>query len=324
MATSGSETDTDTASCLSYVEVAVTLRMLEAGTLPPFKGATLRGAFGHHLKRLACHVEHGDCGRCLLGRRCVFPVFFEGAAPEGREILKRYPFVPQPFVLAVDATGPTEFEPEDRLTFGMRLFGPAADHLAYVAYAFMRIGESGLGRDRLRYVVERIDDGPRRLFAEGDESIAAPAARRLPPLTAEDGTGADQAEVTFRSPVRLRKEGHLAERIEFAHLMRSIVRRLSILTHFYGRWIGPPGEHGRVLDLANEVEIVHNDSSWIEFSRYSGRQGKRMMLGGVVGKMKVRGPLGPLLPWLRAAEIVHVGKATSFGFGRTATEVLPG
>jgi hypothetical protein len=44
---------------------------------------------------------------------------------------------------------------------------------------------------------------------------------------------------------------------------------------------------------------------------------------GLVGSILVEGPLGPLLPVLRAAEIVHVGKGVSHGLGRITVEVLP-
>jgi CRISPR/Cas system endoribonuclease Cas6 (RAMP superfamily) len=40
---------------------------------------------------------------------------------------------------------------------------------------------------------------------------------------------------------------------------------------------------------------------------------------GLVGDLLCDGPLPPLL---RAAEVVHVGKQTSFGLGRVAIEAL--
>lgn len=45
--------------------------------LPPFLGSTLRGAFGHALKAISCSMPHGDCGRCFLVERCLYPRFFE-------------------------------------------------------------------------------------------------------------------------------------------------------------------------------------------------------------------------------------------------------
>lgn len=56
------------------------LRSHDEGVLPPFLGSALRGAFGHALKAVACSMPHGDCERCLLVERCLYPRLFETSA----------------------------------------------------------------------------------------------------------------------------------------------------------------------------------------------------------------------------------------------------
>ena len=41
-----------------------------------------------------------------------------------------------------------------------------------------------------------------------------------------------------------------------------------------------------------------------------------MILGGFVGEMEIEGDLEPLVPLLRTAEILHLGKGATFGLGR--------
>jgi len=41
-----------------------------------------------------------------------------------------------------------------------------------------------------------------------------------------------------------------------------------------------------------------------------------MNLGGITGRIVYSGQVEPFLPYLQAAEILHIGKATSFGLGR--------
>jgi hypothetical protein len=41
-----------------------------------------------------------------------------------------------------------------------------------------------------------------------------------------------------------------------------------------------------------------------------------MRLGGIVGEITYTGNLEPFIPLLRAGEILHAGKNTSFGLGR--------
>ena len=45
-------------------------------------------------------------------------------------------------------------------------------------------------------------------------------------------------------------------------------------------------------------------------------EGRAPPEAGLVGEVVCKGPLGPLLPVLRAAELVHVSKGTSHGLGR--------
>ena len=71
----------------------------ERRALPPFLGPTLRGAFGSLLKQTVCQVTHGQCDRCLLKYVCPYTVIFEGMPPEDRSVMRKYPRVPQPFVL---------------------------------------------------------------------------------------------------------------------------------------------------------------------------------------------------------------------------------
>jgi len=45
--------------------------------LPPYKGSTLRGIFGHALKKVVCALKKQNCAECLLADRCIYPTVFE-------------------------------------------------------------------------------------------------------------------------------------------------------------------------------------------------------------------------------------------------------
>ena len=65
---------------LKVARYEIHLRACANAVLPPFLGSALRGAFGHALKAVACSMPHGDCGRCLLVERCLYPKLFETSA----------------------------------------------------------------------------------------------------------------------------------------------------------------------------------------------------------------------------------------------------
>jgi CRISPR/Cas system endoribonuclease Cas6 (RAMP superfamily) len=41
-----------------------------------------------------------------------------------------------------------------------------------------------------------------------------------------------------------------------------------------------------------------------------------MKLGGVVGEITYEGDITAFMPYLKAGEILHIGKGTSFGLGK--------
>ena len=66
--------------------------------LPTLLGSTLRGAFGHAFKAIACSVTHRDCHRCLLRDVCVYPAFFESQIDEARHLLSKNQSAPRPYI----------------------------------------------------------------------------------------------------------------------------------------------------------------------------------------------------------------------------------
>ena len=54
----------------------------------------------------------------------------------------------------------------------------------------------------------------------------------------------------------------------------------------------------------------------VRWERLSVERDARHPMHGLVGSLDLEGDVGALLPWLRWGEIVHVGKATSYGLGR--------
>jgi len=288
------------------------------GPLPAFQGTTLRGALGFALKEIVCHMSHRRCEQCLLRTRCAYPVVFEGIPPADRSIMRKYPNVPQPFVLLVNPAPPASQAPRT-ISFGLRLFGPAADLYPFAAYAVIRMAERGLGRDRIPGRVRRISDGRETIYRDGDEGLRPPQGRLL---TIEDRVWpASRVRLSTVTPLRLRVDGHQTVRPAFADIFRAIVRRVRILNGFYGREplnveVGPLFDE---VAASRTVEAVWAPRT---ITRFSSRQQARMDIGGLMGHMVIELPPGRLRNWLDAAETLHIGKAASFGLGRILCEEL--
>ena len=118
------------------------------------------------------------------------------------------------------------------------------------------------------------------------------------------------------TPTRLVYDSHLTIDLEFHMLILQLLRRLSLLSYFHNG--GDPSEidFREIIKRAEGVRVVNKDLRWHDWSRYSARQDTRMKMGGFVGEISFEGDIGPFMPLIRAGEVLHVGKGTSFGLGK--------
>jgi hypothetical protein len=297
-------------------------RALEELDLPAYKGATLRGGFGHALKRVVCALKRQDCGECLLRDRCVYVYLFETPPPEDTEMMRLYPAAPHPFVIEPPPDDLRTVPAGEPLDFGLVLVGNAADYLPYFVYAFNLLGEQGIGRERGRFLLEEVHtsspDGSTRVYSHEDGVLR----RGTPFPTWEDIRSrceaiSDVRALTFHfhTPTRIKADDRFVRVPEFHHVMRSLLRRLSSLSYFHCGTRLETDFKG-LTESARKIERLSSDLHWYDWERYSSRQKQRMNLGGFVGSATFAGDFREFLPFLAWGEVLHVGKAASFGLGR--------
>ncbi len=68
--------------------------------------------------------------------------------------------------------------------------------------------------------------------------------------------------------------------------------------------------------MCTENREVKHDSRLITVCRYSSTLDQKMLLRGLKGEMKLSGVPEELRIVFLAGEVLHIGKNTSFGFGR--------
>ena len=304
---------------IPYLRLRFVLRSEGKAVLPPFKGSLLRGAFGHALRRSTCSQGPGQgCRDCFLRRAClytrIFETFIDGEPPP---FLKGLPTSPRPYVFE-PLTEDTDFEPGDPLVFDLLLFGQATDLAAHALLAVERMVGAGFGARRFPFVLDRVDasqpgDGWQEIYKEGR---ASPALARLAPRFPSEAPVEERATLSFLTPTRLQVQGRLVEEPGFRALTFAMLRRTLELASFHVSGAEIDWHFRPLLDLASRVSVVRSDLRWQELHRYSNRQERKISLGGFVGTLKLEGDLVPFGPLLRTAEVLHLGKETTFGLGR--------
>ena len=300
----------------SFLPLELNCRFSSPAPLPAFKGSSLRGAFGHALKSVTCALRRQDCASCLLAKSCAYNLIFATEKLANSRLSAR----PHPYILNPPASSQQDWQSGEEFRFGLTLLGPAARFLPHILYAVEEMGRTGLGREARegagRFVLAelRLCGEERPLYTETDRTLQQPP--ELPWLRVEPpGRTLAELGLELQTPLRLKDQNSLQNSLNFTALIRAALRRVSALEEHYGEG-KPELDYRGLLVLADKVETVQAELRWQEHRRYSNRQRREMLLGGMVGKLRFRGELTPFLPLLRYAEAVNLGKQTVFGLGK--------
>ena len=179
--------------------------------------------------------------------------------------------------------------------------------------AICQLGFAGLGKDHSRYDIVSIGNTRGKELLDGQDILMG----RYEVQTVKDyvryrlGQKSPwEKRIRFKTPVTLKYQGKFQEELILEAIIPAILRRIYILDCFEGldcqelRW------------EKDFPEAVGQNCRMITVYRYSSTQDRKVALRGVKGDMELSELPQELLPVLLAGEILHIGKNTSFGFGR--------
>lgn len=309
---------------LRFIRFNFVIKARDPLSLPPYKGSTFRGSFGNVFKKIVCPVKYRNCISCLLRNRCLYIYIFETPPPENARFMKKYTTAPHPFIIEPTDDSKTLYEPGEKLSFGLVLVGRVIEYLPYFIYTFEEIGRIGIGKGRGRYILQevhgmKVPSTP--VYSEGSKQMKVPAKHgSFLPTDYERGEG-KEILITFLTPTRIVFNGHLTDDPEFHVIIRSLIRRIALLSYFHCG--GDPTEFdfrgliASAMDIKTETSMLR----WYDWERYSSRQDVQMKLGGFIGDTIFTGNISRFIPYLKVGEYIHVGKGTSFGLGRYVMKV---
>lgn len=137
----------------------------------------------------------------------------------------------------------------------------------------------------------------------------------------------NRVEVRFWTPTRIIQGSHLVRGPTFGPLVQRLLERLGGLSEHFGnrdkRWEGI--DRTQLLAMADAVDIVDEDTEWVEVVSGSQRLGRATPVSGFRGRVIYRATdWTSLLPCLLWGQSVHVGKNAVKGNGWFTVEGCPG
>ncbi|MDD7388781.1 MAG: CRISPR system precrRNA processing endoribonuclease RAMP protein Cas6 [Lachnospiraceae bacterium] len=310
---------------IPYVKLHFTACIAQDCRLPRNKASALRGGVGQMMILQNCILPSAsrtdeDCRRCSCSEECLVQRFLYtpmSVQPSfsADKLSMGYLFECENYY--------EEFAEGDTFEFQVILLGKSRVYLNLLLQAVWALGQHGLGKDKGRFYVVGIRNSKREdiLCEDGggmqirkdrcvSETFVGYARFRMKQLQ-KNGC---RSVMKFQTETDIRFRKQRMEEFNMQAIVESLARRIYLFNCFEGTEMD--------LDLFIEEmtqelpRICYQDVSRIQVRRFSSRQMSSMKLGGIKGEVWLDEIPEQLLPWLLAGEVMHIGKNTSFGFGR--------
>lgn len=299
-----------------FVKLHFTAAFCEDSILPRDKVSAIRGGMGEMLLRMNC-VRDRQCGTCDFDRECTV-----------QKILYS-PFDRKPdFVTTDGGVGyvlecenyQEYFKAGEKLDFYLILFGKTIVHFYQLYQAISMLGEQeGLGKYHARYHIIGIKNMEGMLISDGktvdmDRYVVHMLYDYIMFHNLRYGTftGKKDALLIFDSPLALKYQGELLTEFQMEAILTSIRRRVYILDCFEGI----ESDNFYQTENSSIPKILRQEYHQASVSRYSMRKNKKMILQGIRGSVLLTEITEDVWMLLLIGELIHIGKYTSFGFGR--------
>ena len=258
---------------------------------PYFIGSQLRGAFGHALKKVTCINPSYQCTNCFGAKSCLYHSFYEQ-----ENIQHKYRFDIELGSLSYD--------------FGLYLYSDACDKLPYILSSLhIALSENGLGKDRVVFDNITIQVNGITIYEDGSFSNTLDDIK---PQKFQPDNYHPNIKLKLLTPLRIKKSNQLEyNKINIEHILRSIYQRYKQIfedTVVYSLDYKPT--------YITSVKVFEYKPLY----RKSIRQGKRLVMDGVLGEIAVLGIDQKSYELLKLGEIIGVGKQTTFGMGKIKIE----
>ncbi|MDE6435261.1 MAG: CRISPR system precrRNA processing endoribonuclease RAMP protein Cas6 [Lachnospiraceae bacterium] len=292
-----------------YIKLHFTISFIEDSILPVHKVSALRGGMGEMLLRANC-IRDRACGSCdfeseCIVRRTMYSKFEEkpGYVTNGESI---------GYVLECE-NYKTYFSQGETLAFNLILFGKTIVYFNQYLQALYTLGMCGIGVNHAKFIIESIKNTCFQDILDGNDifmknyqvqTISHYVTHRMKKMTGTEKT------LVFQTPATLKYQGKFLQEFCMDAILSAVKRRIHMLDYFEG--IHNDFYHDYQVPVPEEISQQQHH---VKVRRYSSRQGA-MFLHGITGLVQLKELFPNTLPLLLAGELIHIGKNTSFGFGR--------
>lgn len=302
----------DARFAIRYVKLHFCIEYTEDCQVPKYKASALRGGMGEMLLRANC-IRDRQCEQCDFETECIVPRTMYSKMEIQPAFMSRGDSVG--YVIECEDYHDT-FAAGEQMRFQMLLFGKTIVYFNQFLNAFYALGQQGYGKDHARYFIHSVSNTTGQPILSGNDihmenyqvkTVADYVDYRMKQVKKSfDGS----LQFKFQSPLSIRIRGKLLKEFQTEAIINALKRRVYILDCFEGI------ATEQVEASAELPEELVQETRTVRVRRYSNRKQEKMELHGLEGILAITGVEEEWLPLLFAGELLHIGKYTSFGFGR--------
>jgi CRISPR-associated endoribonuclease Cas6 len=294
---------------LYFTRYRFSLAALEEIALPEFKGSTFRGSFGWALKKSTGPLWQ------------LFEYTFNSPAEVNIPFeLKGVKAMPHPYILVPPIFHKRRLSKDELFEIELILIGPLVNYLEYFSSAVMLMGQNGLaserGKFRLLNILSIDSYGSKHLIFEEQKGVLQKNDTRI---FLKDilslGKIPSKVKLTFETPFLIQSGGKEIisadkDSISPQLLSDSLERRVRHLAVLYGK--APDNKQ----DIDSSELTISSKLEKVNVIRKRTGKDYNEDFYGLMGEIMLEGNLEILYPYIKAGEYLHLGKKTSFGFGK--------
>lgn len=298
-----------------FVKLYFTIAFKENSRLPKDKVSALRGGVGDILLDLNC-IRNRQCETCDFESECIVQ----------RIMYSKYEKRPE-FVTTDGGIGyilecedyRENFKAGDTMDFCLILFGKTIVYFNQYVQAFQVMGrQCGIGKSHAKFQITGIRNTEGQSIFQGDivnmdKYVVHTLYDYILFREMSDEHIMYKNTIIFDTPLALKYQNDLLKEFQIEAILNSILRRIYMLNCFEGKETDIMSYND---DIGPAPEILRQEHYPVHVCRYSTRKDCKMILKGIKGYAVLAELSQEAALLLMVGELIHIGKNTSFGFGK--------
>lgn len=299
-----------------FIKLRFTVAFLQDSQLPEDKVSAIRGGMGEMLLRMNC-IRDRQCKACDFEPECIVQKTMYSKFEKTPKFVTTGGSIG--YVLECE-DGRGYFREGETLDFCLILFGRTIVYLNQFVQAFREMGmQNGIGKSHARFQIYDIKNTEGQSVLEKNildmrKCIVHVLYDYILFRNMWSNIMVMGSRMVFKSPLTLKYRNEFLQEFQLDAIVNAVIRRIYMLDCFEGI----ESDIYKKYNYSDIIvpEFLQQEHHLVHVCRYSTRKNEKMILKGIKGQALLSELSEDIWQILIVGELIHIGKNTSFGFGR--------